>query len=163
MDPMILWKWTAIAAASLGLATASQAHTVQEVPVPGYSFAGVEMGPDLWTVTLVSDDPDDEQFVTASGPWTGTGTDTLVWLMTDGTAGSGGTYKDRLRACAEVAALACKPNKVCWAIYSESGGPPNGPPSTTSCLMICKDGNNPCPAPPSQTPPGKTTPVPGDG
>lgn len=156
MDPMKTWKWIALAAVALGLAPKADAHTVQEQPVAGFEFAYAEATATGWFVVLMPQDGGDE--------WIGAGTDDpeiLVWLMTDGTMGSGGTYKSRLRDCIDVAKAGCKPNPVCWAIYSESGGT-HDQPSTTSCLVICKDGSTPCPPPPASGP-GKTQPVPGDG
>lgn len=160
MDPMRTWKWLAAAVALLTAAQAAQAHTVQEetAAVPGFTFAYTVGTPTGLLAVLVPDD--------GSDGWIGAGTDdplVLVWLMTDGQMGSGGNYAQRMRTCMETGKIACKPAPVCWAIYSESGGPPEGPPSTTSCLVVCKDGSNPCPPPPSEQPPGKVTPIPGDG
>lgn len=147
---------------AIALTTVLLALPPSEQPLPGYSFGYAVPGETQWSVLMVPDDPNSDQFVEASGPWTGDGVLVFTWLLTDGTSGSGGTYKDRLRACVETAKAGCKPNPVCWSIYTESGGS-HGVPSTTSCLVICKDGSNPCPPPPSTNPPGKSQPVPGDG
>lgn len=137
---------------ALVLASSMLGHSVQEQPA---EFVVVSFYPgDPWSVTLdlTPDAPEPELFV-AVGDWSGSGPDAFAWLLSGG-VGSGGTYAERLRACAQTGADACKPNPVCFTVYTESGANKNGTPVTTSCLVVCKDGSRPCPAPPTAAPAG---------
>lgn len=100
-----------------------------------------------WTIEFDTDGDGLGDGMYASGDWTWLGFADLASVMSDGKAGGGSTYAQRMRECLKSGQAVCAPQPLCWAWYTEKHRG-NGTVVSTDCMIVCKEPNRPCPPPP---------------